>query len=319
MVWSDPEVQKLAAAFVPAADASDRIQNKSIKDPDALLFQKFGGRFTIASSRNGGGIGQGQYAVAPSGELLASCATPDPREVAAMMKQGLEKWKQLPRERRLLADAPDPKAADHWRHWEKPYPEDGLVLRAITRDLPRPAGDDEKIPAHFRAAWNQDFAWFRKAEARAFLPADPTPGSVHEVPRDLVERLARFHLLDNVRALNYAFFPKEAVEKARLTTTVVAREGDRVSLRFEGETRAATTTPQVQGYAPNLLGRAEYDLKAERFTRFELVAAGDRWGTGNCNQRNDETAPAPMGVVFRLAGDAPADRLPPAFVSHYGW
>jgi hypothetical protein len=317
LVWSDPEVQKLAAEFVPAADASDRIQSKQSTDADALLFQKFGGKRTFVSSRAGDGLGQGQYAVAPSGELLASCATTDAREVAAMMKAGLEKWKRLPREKRLLAEAPDPKASAGWRRWEKLYPADGLVLRVITRDLPR--DDGKEIPAHFRNVWNQDYAWFTKDEARAFLPAEPSEGAAHEVPRLLVERLARFHLLDNVRALNYASFPVEAVEKARLTATVVEVDGDRVSLRLDGETRASATDPFEQGYEPKLLGRAEYDVKAGRFTSFELVAVGNRWGTGNCNQRNDDTAPAPMGVVLTMAGDSAAERLPPAFISKYGW
>jgi hypothetical protein len=312
-------VQKLAAQFIPAADASDRIQSKSSTDLDSLLFQKFGGRRTIASSRAREGLGQGQYAVTPSGELLASCATADPREVERMLKQGLERWERLPREKRLLAEAPDPKAADRWCRWERLYPKDGLVLWVVTRDVPREKGEDANgVPAHFRDAWNQDFAWFRRDEARAVLPAEPKPGAVHDVPRPLVERLARFHLLDNVRALNYAYFPADSVERARLTATVVHLEGNRVSLRLEGETRASTNAPQEQGYAPKLLGRAEYDLKRGRFTSFELLAVGNRWGTGNCNQRQDP-APGPMGVVLRLAGDSAAERLPPAFISQYGW
>ena len=82
-------MQELAEKFIPAADASDRLQAKGCKDEDALLFQKFGGRRTIPSQRAGEGLGQGQYAVAPSGELLASCATAEPREVAQMLKKGL--------------------------------------------------------------------------------------------------------------------------------------------------------------------------------------------------------------------------------------
>ncbi|MDA1249107.1 MAG: hypothetical protein O2820_07755, partial [Planctomycetota bacterium] len=41
-------------------------------------------------------------------------------------------------------------------------------------------------------------------------------------------------------------------------------------------------------------------------------------GYGNCNQRQDPD-PALMGIVFTIAGDSPAERLPPAFVSRYGW
>ena len=48
-------------------------------------------------------------------------------------------------------------------------------------------------------AWNQDFAWFTKDEARQFLARKIEPGRTRKVPRTLVERLARFHFLDNVR------------------------------------------------------------------------------------------------------------------------
>ena len=309
-------MQKLAARFIPAADASDRLQSKTCKDEDAVLFQKFGGTFTTPSQRNGGGIGQGQYAVAPSGELLASCASPEPKEVAEMMIQGLAKWEKLPREKRLLPKAPDPRVAERWRKWEKLYPRDGLVLHVVTRDLPREEGENGSPGA--RGPWNQDYAWFRKEEARAFLPSTPEPGSLQEVPRLLVERLVRFHLLDNVRALNYDFFPREAVEKAKLTATVVEVRGKVVSLRFKGAARASTPEPRKCGYEPTLRGRATYNLAAEKFIAFELLAVGERWGLGNCNQRHDP-APGPMGVVLKLAGDSPAERLPPAFISRYGW
>ncbi|MFT7640267.1 MAG: hypothetical protein ACI9G1_002008, partial [Pirellulaceae bacterium] len=128
----------------------------------------------------------------------------------------------------------------------------------------------------------------------------------------------RFHLIDNVYALNYTYFPKEAVEKARVTATVEQVEGDLVSLRYEGETRASIVSPKKIGFEPKLLGRAKYNLKEQKFVSFELVAVGMRWGLGNCNQRHDPN-PALMGIVFTLAGDSAAERLPPAFISRYGW
>jgi hypothetical protein len=279
----------------------------------------------MPSTRACTGLGQGQYAVTPSGELLASCATADPKEVATMLRDGLEKWAKMPKEKRLLAKAPDPTAADRWRKYDKLYPADGLVLRTVCRDLPR---DD--IPRNLRDAWNQDFAWFRKAEARSFLPGDPAVGAKIDVPSPLVERLARFHLIDSVRALNYDSFPADAVERARLTSIVTGRDGDRISVRFEGETRCAFKAPAIQatpaasavqdgGYEAKLLGKATFDVRAGRFMAFELVAVGPRWGKGNCNLRHDDPGPAAMGVVFTLAGDAPVDRIPPAHVGRYEW
>ena len=299
-------MQKLAAEFVVAADACDRMQKEFCQDEDALLFRKFAKQRTLKASNRGGA--QGHYAVAPSGELLAASSSADSKVLVEMMKQGLAKWATLPREKRLLPKPPDPKAAQNWRRKEKLYPDDGLVLRVVARDQKRERWPDS----------NLDYAWFRKDEARTLLPAELKKGAKHNVPRELVQRLARFHLLDNVHALNYTFFPKEAIEKARLTSTVVQVKGDLVSLSFEGETRASMVSPKKIGYEPKLLGRATFNLKEQKLVSFELLAVGLRWGLGNCNQRHNP-APALMGIVFTLAGDSQAERLPPAFFSRYGW
>jgi hypothetical protein len=299
-------VQKLAAEFVVAADACDRMQKEFCQDEDALLFRKFAKQRTLVKGNRGGA--QGHYAVSPSGELLAASSSADPKVLVEMMKQGLAKWATLSPEKRLLANSPDPKASENWRLKEKLYPDDGMALRVVARDQTRERWPDS----------NLDYACFRKAEARALLSPEPKKGAKHNVPRELVQRLARFHLLDNVHALNYTFFPKEAIEKARMTSTVLAVEGDLVSLSFEGETRASIISPQKIGYEPKLLGRGIFILKEQEFVSFELVAVGMRWGLGNCNQRHD-AAPALMGIVFTLAGESQAERLPPAFISRYGW
>jgi len=288
-----------------AADACDRMQKESCQDEDALLFKKFARQRTIKKGNRGGA--QGHYAVTPSGELLASSSSANPEVLIEMMKQGLAKWAELSREQRLLPNAPDAKAAAHWRHQEKLYPNSGLVLRVVARDQKRERWPDA----------NLDYAWFRKEEARALLPEKLEKGANHEVPRQLVERLACYHLIDNVHALNYTFFPPESVQKARLTTSVVQVDGDLVSVRFEGETRAAIESKKI-GYAPKLLGHGKYNLKERRFASFELVAVGMRWGLGSCNQRRNP-APALMGIVLTIADDSPAERLPPAFISRYGW
>lgn len=299
-------MQKLAAEFVVAADAIERMQNETCQDEDAVLFRKFAGKRTSKKGNRGGN--QGHYAVTPSGELLESSSNLDPKALAQLMQQALEKYAKLPREKRLLPAAPDPKVAEKWRRTESLYPEDGLVLRVVARDRKRVRWPDA----------NLDYAWFRKEEARALLPTQPTKDAQHQVPRELVHRLARFHLIDNVHALNYTFFPEEAIEKAQLTSTVAEVQGDLVSLRFEGESRASVDSPAKIGYEPKLLGRAVYNLKDEEFVSFELVAVGMRWGLGSCNQRSDPS-PALMGVALTLAGNSPAERLPPAFFSRYGW
>jgi hypothetical protein len=70
-----------------------------------------------------------------------------------------------------------------------------------------------------------------------------------------------------------------------------------------------------------LEGRAIYDLKAETFVSFELLALAERWGGNAYNGRVDQRdcGPAPLGVVLRLAGDSAAEHVPPLFFGSYGW
>lgn len=283
---------------------------------------------------------QGIYLAAPSGMLMAGSheAVHDMKKIEKILQQGLEKWQKLPAKDRLLSKEEFARAVaergERPGRGQKHYPQDGLVLRLFCRDLP---GGPPQHPA-FKNAWNADFAWFRKDEALAFVPANLTPGSKQAVRRDLVERLARFHLIDAVRGSGLPY-PREAVEEAQLTAEVVGVSGDRVSLRFDGRTRTSQTgkfftqdtigtawkAPAVQqrGFDAKLLGRAVYDKKEQKFVSFELLAAGDRWGATSENARVADgevcMKPAPMGVVFELAGTSPAERVPPVHLSGYGW
>jgi hypothetical protein len=300
---------------------------QSGKDEECSLFQTvaeqghYGGRTQPTNTR------QGTYAAAPSGVLLASVNSNDPRRMEQMLREALEKWEKMPREERLLKNVPDDFRVEAER--DSPhYPADGLVLRVNSRDLPRP----NQVSGWRATAFNQDFAWFRKDEARSFVPQDPAVGQATEVPDRLVRRIATAHLVDNVRGQTTPF-DNQHVQKARLTSTVVERNGDSVFLELDGETKTEATgkwsvsgfqdmhqpSEQKRGVATKLLGRARYDLKAERFTSFEVVAVGDRWGATQYNGRSDDRGPAPIGYAFTLAGDTPAERVEPAYFWRYGW
>ena len=125
--------------------------------------------------------------------------------------------------------------------------------------------------------------------------------------------------MDNVRGQTSPYDEKH-VEKARLTAAVTAVDGNTVTLRLEGETRAAAegrwpvrgyrdarnATPQKRGFETRLLGKATYDLKAERFTRFDMVAIGQRWGGLRWKDEG-----GPIGFEFRIAPGRAMDRTPP--------
>lgn len=335
MVWTDPTLQELSATFIPTADQIER-PGKSLEDGTS-----FESRFVqkIKKQCNDLATYQGVFVATPSGLLLAGSheAIHDPRKVEKLMRQGQQKWEKLSPSERLMTREVFATAAAELAEAEgrNQYPQDGLVLSVVCRDLPRgPRPGDS--PG--RNAYNQDYAWFRKAEARTFLPEKPINGAKRTVPRDLVERLARFHFVDLVRG-HTTSFPLKAVERAEITAEVVDVKGNLVSLSYRGRTRTSGVhdgvhvegkwnakgpgipEPQTRGIDAKLEGRAVYDLKAERFVSFELIAQSERWGGNAYNGRLDarDFGPAPMGIVLSLAGDSAADRVPPLFFRSYGW
>ena len=152
------------------------------------------------------------------------------------------------------------------------------------------------------------------------MPAS-VQGAHRAVPEKLARRLARCHLIDNVRGEAH-LFPEDAVVKAELTLSVVKVDEAGVRLKIEGAVKSvqkgpwkvsAAETCDERGVDLKLLGRAAWDPTAERFTRFDLLAAGPRWG-GTGLARTRDLEPQPLGIAFRLAGDKDSDRVPPAFL-----
>jgi hypothetical protein len=306
-------VLKLADRFVPAADEVYRLQNlKTGTDPECRLFQKFA---ELGHYRQPGTTRQGTYCVTPSGVLLGSINSNDPKRIANLLERSLAKWDTLKREERLLPTDPAKQLAAINRP-ERHYPEDGLVLNVTSRDLPREKGKAAPRKAAWQeTAWNQDFAWFTRAEARQFVPAEAKVGRKQDLPMPLLHRIACAHLIDNVRGQT-APFEERQVKKARLSTEVTAVDGDVVTLRLEGETRTAMEGGREHGLEMRLLGKATFDLSKGRFLTFELVAVGSRWGATQLNGRRGDTDAAPIGILFTLAADSPCERVAPAFNRH---
>jgi hypothetical protein len=335
LVWTDPSSHELSARIVPTADTIER-PDKSLEEGtnfESHLVQK------IKKQCNDLATYQGVYVATPSGLLLAGSheAIHDPRKVEQLLRRGLEKWAKLSAAERLMTREVLARAVAELEEGEgkSRFPQDGLVLRVVCRDLPR---SPKPSTSSSRNAYNLDYAWFRKAEARAFLPEHLVHGARGTVRRDLVERLARFHLVDLVRG-HTAHFPLRAVEHAEITAEVIDVKGPLVSLGYRGKTRTSevhdgvhvegkwnakgpgTPEPQTRGVDAKVEGQAVYDLKSTRFVSFELVVVAQRWGGNAYNSRLDERdfGPAPLGVVLQLAENGAADRVPPLFFRSYGW
>lgn len=299
---------ELAKKFVAATDEVWRLQQGD--DPECVFFQQmaekghYGGR--LGASR------QGIYVCAPSGKFLASINSNSPDRVLQMMRQGLDRWQELPAEARWLTE--DAKIKPKHR-WEDSYPVDGLVLNMYTRDLPANGQPDQDRASK----WNQDRVWFSTMESRQWLPPKLSMDAQYELPRLLTMRLAQLHLVDMVKGQTNTFSERE-IKDARIAVKIVGLTATIAKVEFIGQTHADSTEQSRRtsphGVKTQLIGSATYDRKSEHFRQFELVAVGTRWGYTRFNGRRRDPNESQIGFVFQLAPPS-EPRIAPAFIYQY--
>ena len=321
-VWSDEAVQEKLRAFVPAADEVGHLQRS--KGADGELFRRVAEEGHYAGRVYPTGTRQGIYALTADGRFLASVNTRRAADVLAMLERALV---ALEEQDAASADEAGDDAADAEPSWRfrSHYPEDGLALVVYSRDLPRPDPPDD-----WRAgASNLDHAWFRRDEVRSMIP-DGTVGAERVWPGELSHRLARLHLVDNVRG-QVLSFARDDVERASFTSRVTAVDGDVITLEIAGDVRMVARgewpvnghrdrdepRERERGVEGAAFGHAEFDRASGRFVRFDLVVDAERWGGTQYNGRHDDLGRSGVGYVLVPAD--PDDRVEPAIFWEYRW
>jgi len=297
---------------VVAADEVWRLQNGS--DAECRFFQAAarGGHYGERNSTQ-----QGIYVLAPSGKLLGSKNSNRASAILALMKDGLAQWDKLTDAERHL---PDDVRVRPGRRAEDRFPADGLALRITSRDL-FGLSDPGDLS---RMRWNHDFAWFGPTETRRWLPETVRVGHVFAV--DAVQRLARLHLLDNVRGQTSPFDDDEVLE-ATLIAKVTAVRDTQIDLQLRGRTVARHVAREGQehdwdfGVRTTLAGHATIERASGRPSALELVGLGHRWGRTRFNDRARNQQPTPIGFALTLTPATPRGRMIPAFLFRYpaGW
>ena len=171
-----------------------------------------------------------------------------------------------------------------------------------------------------------DFAWITDQEKNELIPANPKVGTTIIVPQSIVSRLCRFHLTPGRVYSEGREWSERALHEADLRFIVEVVNDKIIRMRAEGAAHmgstfdaAKATTPNGPlrlGYAPGFSGTIEYDRRAKRFTRFDLVALGDGWGRmGDANNKSwylERPGRHPVGFALELANPAdPANRIVP--------
>jgi len=305
--------------YIPVA-ADDWYQRRR-QDAEGEFFRKVAEQGPRKGA--GGSTRQGIYCFTADGTLLAyKNAGQDADVMREVFQDGLKKWNRLPAERRKpgAVKVGDPGRID--ANYGRKLPEDGLILTAYTRILDRDKsgawckGNCDVIGGDKAA---RDHVWLTADEAKSLLPGKSESGERYLLPPKIVERIARFHLLDNTRG-EPPPWEKTDIRSHDVALIVESSTPDRLRLRLEGAVLLAddaNADKSKRGFDVKLNGRLEYDHKAAKWTRFDIAAAGDNWGEGTFT-RNARPGRQPLGVAFELAGDSPADKVPPQFAREWG-
>lgn len=320
MVWSNDEVQKLAGRYVAVADELHSLRTG--KTSEAAFFQ------TIFSQTQKHPGHQGVFLATPSGRLLASSTCYEPEQVIELLNGGLIAWNELTTEQRLepksdlIGKAAGERAEDY-------YPDDGLVLRVTSRDLPATALDSVR-----NSRWHRYYLWFNAEEVQSMLPKEFEKGQQKVPPKNLSTRIAALALLDKGKIDGFTrAFRDSDVENAELTFSVIDATDQNVRFQIRGSTATRTADekaftanmpkfediPQYRGVKTKLLGFAILDQASGRFSEFRMIAAGTRFGGAFVGREPDDWGEHPIGFSFELGGLEPAERVAPEFPERYPW
>lgn len=332
--YSDPRVINLLnERFVNAAININSLQRQDDEEGRYFRLIAWQGRFKLSfeeaqakmAQTDHGECHQGQFVATIDGELLGTRHTADPDDLLEMLHTALGNWENriTQREGATVGEL----ARDERYVWT--YPEDGLVLHLGCTDLPREM-DTRPEDGIYRTAHNQDFVWMTREEMLSIVPEGVQKGDRFSLPEAIHRRLVRHHMLDIVRGETPAW-PKDVPQDVAMELHVTDVDSDRVQMTLHGggklqeEGKWCVQPPprsvyrrgqmcclvEARGFEPHILGYVEFDRVRERFTRFDVLMVGSRWGGTTFNMRCDDTDAAPLGIAMTLAQDDALSRIPP--------
>ena len=306
-VWSDDEVQRVAANFVPvAAEVWTLATGKS---PASEFFHKAGGPTE-------GGRAHGLYCFTPDAKGLGFVFISRPKEPCLkLLQDALKKWTDEAASKKLAAKPlPALKTKETWPDLAaKP----GLLLIAHSRDLPRGAVQHPGKSPEDQGAWNHLVLALDEKEEAGLLPQG---GPKSEVPQDLLKKMFKRHLGDFSHGNNGGYRTPDAFKKLSVVAENVSVKEPLVTVKYTGEVVLEEGTPKydakahgtqlaitgdhridqegLYGFEGKVYGKAVYHTGGKRFVHVEIVVVGMRKGLRD----KDDYLPAPIGYAFTIEG-----------------
>ncbi len=278
LTFANPKVVSiLKKNFVPVA--IDQAYQRRQKDAEGDFYRKIASQ---GPRKPGRGTTQGLYCAAADGRFLGFSNHRAAERIERLRNGAIEKHTPA------KVSKIEPGKLD--RRYNPTPPTGGLVLRVNTKVLGgyEPTNDEYRIA--FQSGLGRDNLWIRADEHQALVSG--------KLPKTLLTRIAKYHLVDNTRGEPPMWDAKE-IRKLDVTIT---------NGQVRGNIQLATND-KSRSYDVALRGVVE--VKAGKVSRFDLVARGQFEGEG----RYTGGAPKgdfPLAIAMRIADNTDmADKIPP--------
>jgi hypothetical protein len=211
---------------------------------------------------------QGMYILGADGTSYGFTNDHEPEDIQRFMNAGLARFKASPPKRVVITEA-EKRAAFSIT----PAPTT-QVLQVYARIPTVPKGC-----SFLNEGVGRDFCWVYPDEiAEIGARASRGVGAMFRLPETLARRIARFHLVDDVRGTPDMWGAGE-VRKLDLEAQTVVPSGDMFGVHFAGPF-ALRSASGKRGYEGRIEGQFGVTPKGVRLYRFRALAEGKAWGAG---------------------------------------
>ncbi|MGC4045943.1 MAG: hypothetical protein QM758_19295 [Armatimonas sp.] len=243
---------------------------------------------------------QGMYIVGADGTPYGFANDHDTPEINRLMNLGLKGFRAHPPRSVVISQA------EKNSSFSITPPADAQVLQVFAR-IPAPPS----TCSFLNNGVGRDFCWVYGQELQEVAQRAKGPkGSVFSLPMTLVRRIARFHLVDDVRGTPNMWEASE-IQAAQLQARILST----TSLQLTGSFALQTALAR-RGYAGKLEGTLELSPTTGKWTRLRLLADGTAFGAGTYTP-NQPPNPYRLLVGFLNTSLPEARIVPPEEVATY--
>jgi hypothetical protein len=240
------------------------------------------------------------YVCGPDGSPYGFTNDHEPADIHRFMNQALARYTHHPPAPVIVSDA------EKNAPFSITPPADVQVFQVFAR-IPHPP----KTCSVLNQGVGRDFLWVYPEERKALVTqAGKANGQAFPLPETLLWRIARFHLVDDVRGTP-DMWAAGAVQHLQATCHAIKTANGDLRIDLQGKYALAN---RRQGNSGTLEGDLEINPTTTTIGRFRVLANGHGWGTGTFTP-NSPPGKFPLTIAIVDTTNPAARFVPPEEVA----